>query len=176
MVTAIFAVVFAGATAFAVLTMWQSIAPHTKRIAFLAAYPRHNDGHDWARVTYRPGLSFVPSEPPQLPFHSSVGDAVPQLEIPKWQPWCRTGYVAPASVAAKWNAPPLQKPGTRCQSRWLARPRGKLCDIMPDSHSRVAEPTDFAVLSSPPPHLSIGFLAAKTAAPWRQGEGQRLLG
>lgn len=175
MVTAIFAVVFAGATAFAVLTMWYSIAPQTKRMAYLAAYARQNDGHDWARVTYTPRLTFTPSPPPEFALHSAPLEAVPQVSVPRWQSWCRTGYVAPAAVAAKWSRSPSQKRGNRCQSSWSPIPAGKFCDIMPDSHSRVAEPSDYAVLSSPPLHLSIGFLAAPSAAPRAPNAGQRLL-
>ena len=175
MVTAIFSVLFAGAIAFAVLTMWRSFAPATDRLAYLAAYARHNDGHDWARVTYQPGPVFVPGPPPQFALHSSDSAPIAQVSVPKWQSWCRTGYVAPASVAAKWKPNALMKTGARCHSLWAPRPEGKLCDIIPDSHSRVAESSDYASLSSPPPHLSIGFLAAQSAAPRGLGAGQRLL-
>ncbi len=171
--TAIFTVIFAGVVIFAVLTVWQSVAPATERIAALANYARHNDGHDWAHVSYRPHPVFVPSPPPQFVHHSSGSAAIEQVSIPKWQSWCKTGYVAPASVAAKWTTHPSLRPGARCKSLWLAREEGKLCDIMPDSHSRVAETSDYAVLSSPPPHLSIGFLAARAATSDRFG--QRLL-
>lgn len=175
MVAAIFAVVFAGATAFAVLTIWYSIAPHTKWMAFLAAYSRHHDEYDWARVTYTPGPAFAPSPPPEFAVRSASPEAVPQVSIPRWQSWCRTGYVAPAAVAARWSRSPSRKRGNRCQSSWAPIPAGRLCDIMPDSHSRVAEPSDYAVRSSPPPHLSIGFLAAQPAAPRALGARQRLL-
>ncbi|MBY0620568.1 hypothetical protein [Sphingomonas ursincola] len=173
--TAIFTVIFAGVVIFAVLTVWQSVAPATERIAALANYARHNDGHDWAHVSYRPRPVFVPNPAPEFPLPSTASTPVAQVSIPKWQSWCRTGYVAPASVAAKWKPNPLLKTGARCKSSWAPRPEGKLCDIFPDSHSRVVETSDYASLVSPPPHLSIGFLAARSAAPRGLGAGQRLL-
>lgn len=173
--TAIFAVIFAGVIIFAVLTVWQSVAPATERVAALANYARHNDGPDWAHVSYRSRPVFVPSPAPEFPLPSTASAAVAQVSIPKWQSWCRTGYVAPASVAAKWKPNPLLKTGARCQSLLAQRPEGKLCDIFPDSHSRIAESSDYASLVSPPPHLSIGFLAAQSAAARGHGTGQRLL-
>lgn len=175
MVTAVFAVLFAGATAFAVMTMYQSLVPAMNRLRFLATYARENDGSDWAWLSYQHQPVFVPAPPPGRDPAPAESPSVPQAAVPRWQSWCCTGYVTPPSVAAKWNRRSLQRRGTRCKSPWRARPAGKLCSIMPDSHSRVAEPSDYAALRSPPPHLSIGFLAAKAAAPSRHDAGQRLL-
>lgn len=175
MVTAIFAVLFASAMLFAGATIWLGVLQSKDRIVKLSPCVRQLDTNDWVTVCFRPSATFVASPPPEFACQETIIAAHASISIPKWQSWCSTGYVAPNSVAKKWQESLFLNGSTKWKRPCLPRSTVNVCEIFPNSYSRVAEPSDFPTLLPPQIRLSFGFLAAHELATHGLPSEQQLL-
>lgn len=161
MVTAIFAVLFASVMLFAGTTIWQSVIQSKHRIIVLYSFAPQTEVNDQVTVSFRPSANIVASPPPEFVYRETISSAHASISVKKWQSWCSTGYVAPNSVAKKWQESPFLNGNTKLQKPCLPRSTVNINEILPDRYSRIVEPLDLPTLLPPHLRLSFGFLVAR---------------